>query len=207
MRNGERWLVGDDVTDVVVASGADAFDALDAMARGGFWAGFVAYDLGRTIERVASRAPDDLGLPDLAFARFGRVREMDVLPPQPGEEDVQLGAGRSSLSRAEHAARVEAIHTLLRDGDCYQVNLTRRLEFDAAPEPRALFGALSPRIPRRTPRCAPLATRSRASPWRRHHPSCSSGSRAGRWRPVRSRAPRPSGARSRRAARTTPRTS
>ena len=40
------------------------------------------------------------------------------------------------------AARVETIHGLLRDGACYQVNLTRRLEFDRAPEPHALFGAV-----------------------------------------------------------------
>jgi para-aminobenzoate synthetase component I len=143
VRDGERWLVGDDATDVVIASGAGAFDALDAMARGGFWVGFVAYDLGRTIERVTPRAADDLGLPDLAFARFDQVREASVSPPPPAGDPVQVGAGRSSLSRTEHATRVEAIHTLLRDGECYQVNLTRRLEFDASPDPRALFGALS----------------------------------------------------------------
>ncbi len=143
MRDGGRWLVADEPTDVVVANGADAFEALDTMTRGGFWAGFVAYDLGRTIERVTARAADDLALPDLAFVRFDRVRETRMLPPPPAGETMQLGAGRSSLSRAEHSARVEAIHTLLRDGECYQVNLTRRLEFDASPDPRALFGALS----------------------------------------------------------------
>lgn len=143
MRDGGRWLVGDHVTDVVVADGANAFDALDVMARGGFWVGYIAYDLGRTIERITPRATDDLGLPDLAFARFDQLREVAVLPPLPGTKTVQLGAGQSSLSRAEHAARVEAIHGLLRDGECYQVNLTRRLQFDVAPDPRALFGALA----------------------------------------------------------------
>jgi para-aminobenzoate synthetase component 1 len=143
VRDGGRWLVGDHVTDVVVANGVNAFGALDAMARGGFWVGYIAYDLWRTIEHITPRATDDLGLPDLAFARFDQVREVPVLPPFAGTETVQLGAGRSSLSRAEHAARVEAIHALLRDGECYQVNLTRRLQFDAAPDPRALFGALA----------------------------------------------------------------
>ncbi len=143
MRDGERWLVGEHATEVIIASGTDAFDALDAMARGGFWVGFVAYDLGRTIERVTPRAADDLGLPDLAFARFEHVRETRVLPPRAAGATVRLGAGRSSLARIEHAARVEAIHALLRDGECYQVNLTRRLAFDASPDPRALFDALS----------------------------------------------------------------
>jgi para-aminobenzoate synthetase component I len=139
VRSGDRWLVGDGPADIVVANGGEAFDALDHMACGGFWVGFVAYDLGRTIERVVPRTTDDLGLPDLAFARFDDLREAHHTGPQP----VHLGPGRSSLSRAEHASRVEAIHALLRDGECYQVNLTRRLEFDVAPDPRALFGALA----------------------------------------------------------------
>ena len=42
---------------------------------------------------------------------------------------------------------MHAIHELLRDGDCYQVNLTRRLTFDAAPDPLALFSALAHQNP------------------------------------------------------------
>jgi para-aminobenzoate synthetase component 1 len=141
VRDGERWLTGNRAADVVVAYGHDAFAALDEMARGGFWVGFVAYDLGRAIERVHTRTIDDLALPDLAFARLDDVRE--AAPPSTAAHEAHLGAGRSSLSRAEHASRVDAIHSLLRDGECYQVNLTRRLEFDAAPDPAALFGALS----------------------------------------------------------------
>src|SRR5262249_53634483 len=35
------------------------------------------------------------------------------------------------------------IHELLRDGECYQVNLTRRVTYPVAPDPLALFGALA----------------------------------------------------------------
>jgi anthranilate/para-aminobenzoate synthase component I len=203
VRDGERRLVGDDATEVVIASGPDAFDALDAMARGGFWVGFVAYDLGRTIEQVTPSAADDLGLPDLAFARFDHVRETSMLPPPPVEATVSLGPGRSSLSRVEHAAGVDAIHALLRDGECYQVNLTRRLEFDASPDPRALFSALTRP---RTPRCAPSVTRSRASPSHRHHPSCSCGSTAAQCKPARSKEPPPGDGRLHRVPRIMPRT-
>src|SRR5262249_46544764 len=52
-------------------------------------------------------------------------------------------------SRVEHAARVEAIHELLRAGECYQVNLTRRLTFENAPDPFALFDALGRENPAR----------------------------------------------------------
>ena len=54
-----------------------------------------------------------------------------------------LGKGRTSLTRYEHAHAVDAIHELLLAGECYQVNLTRRLDFDAAPDPFALFDAVA----------------------------------------------------------------
>jgi para-aminobenzoate synthetase component 1 len=49
---------------------------------------------------------------------------------------------RSSLTPDEHALRVEAIKRLLVDGECYQVNLTRRLTLDERLDPVALFAAV-----------------------------------------------------------------
>ncbi len=144
LRAGDHWIAASDPVDVVVADAGGAFDALDRIARGGFWAGFCAYDVGRAIEDIAVRTADDTGVPDLAFVRFDTVHETDQ--PRPAQH-VELGAARSSLTRAEHAERVHAIHELLRDGDCYQVNLTRRLTFDASPDPRALLGALAQHNP------------------------------------------------------------
>jgi para-aminobenzoate synthetase component I len=139
LRAGDRWIAASEPVDRVVADAAGAFDALDRITRGGFWAGYCAYDVGRAIEDIRARTIDDTGMPDVAFVRFARVCDTAVPPPAP----VELGAARSSLTRAEHAERVQAIHELLRDGECYQVNLTRRLTFDAAPDPRSLFSALA----------------------------------------------------------------
>ena len=146
VRDGARWLVGEHPSRVITARGANVFDALEEMAIGGFWVGFVAYEAGRAIEHVDARSADDLDLPDLAFARFDDIRtEHDLtalealrLPPV-----VDLGTGISSLTPSEHAALVDRIHTLLVEGECYQVNLTRRLTFDSAPEPLDLFAALT----------------------------------------------------------------
>ncbi|MFM8237631.1 MAG: anthranilate synthase component I family protein [Actinomycetota bacterium] len=143
VRDGGRWLEALDPVAAVRADGPDAFAALDTIASGGFWAGFCAYDLGRSIEPVPDRAADDLGLPDLAFVRFANVREIAA----PSGPPVGLGEARSSLDRARHAAAVEIVHELLRAGECYQVNLTRRLEFATSPDPRALFAALTARNP------------------------------------------------------------
>jgi len=88
------------------------------------------------------RTDDDLGLPDLTFVRFDDVRAVDELPPLP-DLDADLGEGTSSLSPVEHELLVGRIHQLLADGDCYQVNLTRRVTYPVAPDPLALFGAIA----------------------------------------------------------------
>ncbi len=127
-----------------MADGADAFAALDAISTRGFWIGAIGYDLGRAVERVHARTCDEPRMPDLAFARFDDVEVHATLPPDLAGSGaaVALGDSTSSLDRDEHAAAVAAIHDLLADGECYQVNLTRRLSFAGRAEPRALFAAL-----------------------------------------------------------------
>jgi para-aminobenzoate synthetase component 1 len=142
VRSPGGWIVATRPLAVRHARDAAAFSVLDEIARGGFWVGFCSYDLGRAIERIDARTRPDPDLPDVAFVRFGDVREVDAPPPLPSTS-VDLGPARSSLTRAEHAARVDAVHELLAHGECYQVNVTRRLEFDANPDSLALFAALA----------------------------------------------------------------
>ena len=142
VRDGGGWIIGERPSRAITARGGDLFDALEEIAGGGFWVGFVAYDAGRAVEHVRTRIEDDLGLPDLAFVRFDELRRVDDLPPVSAPA-IELGRGATSLTRAEHAELVDVIHTLLVAGECYQVNLTRRLTFDAAPDPFALFTALA----------------------------------------------------------------
>ena len=49
---------------------------------------------------------------------------------------------RSSLTRAEYAERVDTVLDLLRAGECYQVNLTRRLTLPRPLDPTELYRAL-----------------------------------------------------------------
>jgi para-aminobenzoate synthetase component 1 len=143
VRDGEEWMICEQPGRVVTARGAEIFAALEEIGRDGFWVGFIAYDAGRAIEHIEARLDDDLDLPDLAFVRFDDVRVVEELPPVVTSATAALGAGRSSLTPHEHAQAVTRIHELLAAGECYQVNLTRRLTFDAAPDPLALFGALT----------------------------------------------------------------
>jgi para-aminobenzoate synthetase component I len=165
MHDGDATIVAVDPVEVRVASGEDAFALLRAAGESGFWAGFLAYDLGRTVERVPDTAIDELGLPDVALARYDTR-----LVLRPDSEPTVIGAGQtaellaqaawrarrgdepkfrapptaweSSLDRREHAAAVDAILELLADGECYQVNLTRRLRAPVASDPVRLFSAL-----------------------------------------------------------------
>lgn len=162
--HGERTIVAATPTDIVAGSGDAAFDALGRVDGGGWWAGFLSYDLGRAVERVVPRALDDLGLPDVLLARFdARVVLRRGRPPRlvgsgPGREVLAdalaradraatpaapaLRTWRSNLAPDEWADRVEAVLDLLRAGECYQANLTRRLTCDEPADPIALFAAL-----------------------------------------------------------------
>ena len=167
VRDGRTTIVGVEPTVVRIAGGAAAFDVLREVDAGGFWVGFCSYDLGRTIERVVPRAIDDLSIPDVAFARYDTRLVLD------GDGNVELigdGTARarlaaavraavtdreaasvapalemwtSSLDRVDHAAACAQVLELLRAGECYQVNVTRRMSASGAPDPIALYDSLT----------------------------------------------------------------
>jgi len=175
-RDPGQWVVGVEPDARLTASGGEALDRLDALdAAGGWWAGWLAYDLGRAVERVERRAPSDLGLADVSLARFDArlvvgptgVRIEGDGPARPllgaavrrarsvgGDRARDVAAARSSLppftsslDRPEFEDGVRAIVELVRAGECYQVNLTRRLTSDGPADPRALFAAVVRRHP------------------------------------------------------------
>jgi para-aminobenzoate synthetase component I len=163
-RPGE-WVVGVAPDARVEATGSEALGWLDRLASG-WWAGWLAYDLGRAVERVDPRRPDDLGLPDISLARFdtrlvvgpvglrlegdgptrpllsAAVRRARAAGGPPAPAGPGLAPFASSLDRAGFEAGVREIVDLVRAGQCYQVNLTRRLTSETAADPLALFGAL-----------------------------------------------------------------
>jgi para-aminobenzoate synthetase component I len=165
VRRGREWVVGLDPDERRTISGGAALEALGRLD-GGWWAGFLSYDLGRQVERVVPRLVDDLGLPDLALARFdsrlvvsgdGLAVEGEGpgrrLLEEAGRRALDAGAGpawaatdlgpwSTNLSRSAYEAGVRAVVGLVEAGDCYQVNLTRRLTCERPADPLALFAAL-----------------------------------------------------------------
>ena len=184
VRDGATTILGAGPSERLVADGATALAALDAL-RSGWWAGWLAYDLGRAVEPVVPRRAPRTGCPDVVLARFdARVVCTPGEPPTvvgdgPGRrvlddavaraEQAERAAWRSdggpaagppgadrrggpgacdlgwtsSLDRAAWCDAVHAVQEHILAGDCYQVNLTRRLRSPVPLDARALFARLA----------------------------------------------------------------
>jgi len=168
VRSGDHFVVAAHPDEVLAADGEDALARLDALGRG-WWAGYFGYDLGRAVERVVPRIPIEPAPPDLLLGRFparvvvdlatgaaqvvghgtGRAVLEQALrsaapagPSTPGP-GLPRTEWRSSLDREAFVVRVRAALELIAAGDCYQVNLTRRLTTARRVEPAVLFAALA----------------------------------------------------------------
>jgi para-aminobenzoate synthetase component 1 len=170
-RRGLDTVVGVDPDEVVVGNGADALNRLDRLAPG-LWVGWCAFEIGHALERVVPRSAsmDAPAVPDAVFVRFGALAVVspDGSVTVEGEgngrrlldraaaaarssgaahcrEQARPASGewRTSLDQVDFEARVEAILELLRAGECYQVNLTRRLTVDEGLDPVALYTSIA----------------------------------------------------------------
>ena len=151
LRQGDGWLVAWDAVEVLEGRGAAVLDAIDGLTPG-LWAGFLAFEVGHAIEAVrpgrAGAATAVATVPDGLLVRFARSAHLPSLAGLGERGSVGLGpAARSSLGRSQYLAAVETLLEHIRAGDCYQVNLTRTLEWDVAGDPVAMFAALAARRP------------------------------------------------------------
>src|SRR5262249_30490358 len=127
VRTPRGWVAATDPVEVVEVSGSSAWSALDGLTPG-FWAGFATFELGHAVERVVpggAAFDTAVPLPDLAFARFGRVEAVDAAPYRARaqlardlvDRAPRLGsAARLSLNRDEYADRVERVLEFIRAG-------------------------------------------------------------------------------------------
>ena len=156
--------------DQVIRSGATPGDgSLPPFAGGAI--GYIAYDAAYALESLPGRCPGppptDLmwfGLYDWVLARDAqsgdgwivatslggqdpdelcaqvqsrlRVREMSAPPPAPR-------TARTNADRLQFGRWVSAVKDYIAAGDCYQVNLARRIEFDAPESGLELFQRLA----------------------------------------------------------------
>jgi len=161
VRDGARTVIAIEPVERLRLDGAAALEALASLTPG-WWAGAIAYELGRDIEPTG-RPPHPRTVPDLHLTRFAarlvlapdrapvvvgdgtgarRLRHaLDAATPRTGSTGL-TGAWHSSMDRARYEAAVAEIIGLERAGECYQANLTRTLRNDHPGDPVELFDAL-----------------------------------------------------------------
>ncbi|MFM8303653.1 MAG: chorismate-binding protein, partial [Actinomycetota bacterium] len=149
LRQGDGWLVAWDAVEVREGTGAAVLDAVDDLTPG-LWVGFLAFEAGHAVEAVrrgqAGSVPSTV--PDGLLVRFARRTWVPSLEGLRARPPVRLGpAARTSLGRDAYLAAVEVVLEHIRAGDCYQVNLTRTLEWPVEGDPVAMFTALAARRP------------------------------------------------------------
>ncbi|MCM2314810.1 MAG: anthranilate synthase component I family protein [Thermoanaerobaculia bacterium] len=134
----------------------------------GGWVGFVSYEPGAAHEAAPARA-DSVAEPFAWFARHSaglairggtafvfapeheirdRTLEVETLLRKATEPEAAIGVAPGnpiddSLGGGGYGEGVAAIRRMIRDGDVYQVNLTRRLTVRASLDPRAVYLALT----------------------------------------------------------------
>jgi len=139
--------------------------------------GYFSYDLGRRIESIPSLSLDAENIPDMVLgiydwaivtdhqlqrcwlASYGLsddiqlqwdalVTEFSTLSPhQQSSSFTVSGELRSNLERPEYQTAFDKIQYYIREGDCYQVNLTKRFEVDAQGDPWPAYKLLRKQNP------------------------------------------------------------
>lgn len=142
----------------------DPFDALGrAAADGGFWVGFLSYDVGRLVEGTPPHAVDDQPFPAMRFARYPDVlvfehgtrlwraeRASERLPAvvaaalkaAPAGAGFSLGDWAPSVSREEYLAALGRAREAIRQGEIYQANLSHRFTAPFSGDPWAFYAGL-----------------------------------------------------------------
>ncbi|TYR30177.1 aminodeoxychorismate synthase component I [Mesorhizobium microcysteis] len=147
-----REMLFSDPRDMIVAWEADEF--LPALARveeartAGRWlAGYISYEAGYLLDPALEDAlPSDRRAPLLCFGVFDGL---DDGPEMAGNEltNAFIADPRATWSQADYGHRFERLHRHLREGDCYQGNLTFPVEAKWGGDALALFQSLRRRQP------------------------------------------------------------
>lgn len=112
------------------------------------WVGYLAYEALATEERVR---PRDAAPPEpAAFFALHREAVIDAPIPSAAQRNADRSAIVDSLGDGAYARAVERIRSAIRDGDVYQVNLTRAFSADGTCDPMSLYNALTAPDPPRS---------------------------------------------------------
>ena len=158
-----NWALFTDANDILVARAVEEVLAVVHAAqahadRGGYAAGFLAYESAPAFDPAFRVHPSVEGLP---LAWFGLFEEPRLHPgPQPPRSDSAAAAGipwTLHISPAAYHVQTSVIRSLIEAGDTYQVNYTMPADGTGRVDPWELFEQLC--WPSPEPEAALLRTR------------------------------------------------
>ena len=155
--HGQSAISRRDPLELVAEALGDRAEPIADLPFSGGAIGYFAYDLGRRYERLPALAARDIDVPELAIGIYdwavvvdhaeqrawlvaqGRdleserdwqrlVESVTARPTKPRQAFRVSSPVRSSFDRAAYARAFARVQDNIRDGDCYQINLTQRFE-------------------------------------------------------------------------------
>ena len=125
------------------------FAALEAARRQGKWlAGYFSYEAGFLLEpKLAALLPEQRRVPLICFGVFSEPPATISAGTQPKDTNAGLSNFHAGWSQSDYQQRFDRLHRHLREGDCYQGNLTFPITAHYHGAPEALFDSLSKRQP------------------------------------------------------------
>lgn len=152
---GKVMVFADPAEIIVARSRAEVFKGLDRMqearTNGKWLAGYMAYEAGHVFEdKLRGFAEEHRQTPLMMFGVFDAPEDTDHPLAQPSrrvENDEFLTAPKAAWDFASYARRFDKLHQHIRQGDCYQANLTMPITARWSGDPRAAFWSLIERQP------------------------------------------------------------
>ncbi|TRC81866.1 aminodeoxychorismate synthase component I [Mesorhizobium sp. WSM4307] len=154
-RNDEsaRQLVFDRPADIIVAHEArdfgPALEAAQAAHDAGKWlAGYFSYEAGYLLEaKLVPLLPRGRRAPLICLGVFDAPVEEAVPPRDAATPNGPIFDARAAWSFEDYEKRFSRLHQHIRQGDCYQGNLTFPVQAQWSGDPLAAFDALTERQP------------------------------------------------------------
>ena len=126
-----------------------SWERLQAAHEAGKWlAGYFSYEAGYLLEpKLVPRLPDGRRAPLLCIGVFDGPLEQQAPEPARPATNGPIHDAQARWSFADYEKRFSRLHRHLREGDCYQGNLTFPVDAQWTGDPLAAFDALTERQP------------------------------------------------------------
>jgi para-aminobenzoate synthetase component I len=120
----------------------------DARSEGKWLAGYFSYEAGYLFEpKLQPILPGKRRIPLACFGIFDGPRVAPSPPSSPNAHAGIIASPRAAWDLQAYRARFESVHNALRQGDCYQANLTFPISGQWSGDPHAIYDALAARQP------------------------------------------------------------